>query len=124
MAQRVKEQLRYPIRYGIYRRPSGYLPVITCAASLAHQRLLGSVRVMRLDDDDLTSVTAEHLASLVSYVTRCVYIKNVSGCGLVNIMESVKSRVLDISRQSLSTEETQALVRAMESGVEMVKLNY
>ena len=31
--------------------------------------------------------------------------------------------VLDITSQSLGSEETQALVRAMESGVKIVKLN-
>ena len=100
------------------------LPVITCAASLAHHGLLSSVEEMRLCDVDLTSVPAEHLASLASCVTRCVYIWNISGCGLVTILDNVKSKVLWIISQSLGSEETQALVRAMESGVEIVKMNY
>ena len=100
------------------------LPEITCAASLAHHGLLGSVKDMSLDDVDLTSVPAEHLASLASSVTGRVYIENVSGCDLVTILDSVKSRVLNISRQRLgSSEETQALVRALESGVETVGLD-
>ena len=45
------------------------LPEITCAASLAHHGLLGSVEEMSLCDVDLTSVPAEHLASLFSSVT-------------------------------------------------------
>ena len=96
------------------------LPEITCAASLAHHGLLGSVEEMSLWDVDLTSVPAEHLASLFSSVTMGVDISNVSG--LVNILDSVKSKVLTIISQSLGTEETQALVQAMESGVEVVRL--
>ena len=94
----------------------------TCAASLAHHGLLGSVSYMSLGDVDLTSVTAEHLASLVS-VTGRVYIGNVSGSALVTILDSVKGEVFWICRQSLDSEETQALVRAMESRVEIVLLN-
>ena len=93
--------------------------MITCAASLAHHRLLGSVQIMRLWSVDLTSVPAEHLASLASSVIGCVYIENVSG--LVTILDSVKSKELEIS-QSLGSEETKALVRAMESGVEEITL--
>ena len=114
LAQRVKKKISsFPT-----------LPVITCAASLAHHRLLGSVEEMRLCDVDLTSVPAEHLASLASCVTRCVYIWNISGCGLITILDNVKSKVLWIISQSLGSEETQALVRAIKSRVEMVKLNY
>ena len=114
LAQRVKKKISsFPT-----------LPVITCAASLAHHRLLGSVEEMRLCDVDLTSVPAEHLASLVSGVTGTVTIYRVSGCNLVTILDSVRSRVMSICTQRLGSEETQALVRAMESGVEIVKLDY
>ena len=100
------------------------LPVITCATSLAHNGLLGSVERMWLRDVDLTSVPAEHLASLFSSVTGVVTIINVSGSdGLVAILDSVKSNSLNIISQSLGREETQALVRAMESGVEEIRLN-
>ena len=98
------------------------LPVITCAASLAHHRLLGCVKDLWLFNIDLTSVSAEHLASLVSRVTGYVTILNVSGCDLVTILDNVKSEELDISSQSLGSEETQALVRAMESCLEQVWL--
>ena len=98
------------------------LPAITCAASLAQHRLLGSVYMMLLKDVDLTSVPAEHLASLVSRVTGYVTISNVSGCDLVTILDSVRSKKMEISRQSLDSEETQALVQAMESRVEGVDL--
>ena len=96
--------------------------VITRAASLAHQGLLGSVTSVSLCDVYPTSLPAEHLASLVSSVTRILLIENVSGCDLVNILDSVNCTELSISSQSLGSEETQALVRAMESRVEDVEL--
>ena len=103
------------------------LPEFTCAASLAHHGLLGlvSTEVMRLDHVDLTStsVPPEHLASLISRATENLFIRNVSGCDLVIILYSVKSTELEICNQSLDSEETQALVQAMESGVESVGLS-
>ena len=80
------------------------------------------MREMRLDDIDLTSVPAEHLASLASCVINKTDIRNVSGCDLVTILDNVKSEQLYIWRQSLGSEETQAMVRAMESGVECLEL--
>ena len=99
------------------------LPVIKCAANMAHHGLLGPVREMRLCEVDLTSVPAEQLTSLTSSVTDGVQIENVSGFSLVNFMDNVKSKQLEISSQSLGSEETHALVRAMESRVEKVRLH-
>merc|ERR1712137_1081359 len=79
---------------------------------------------MNLIDVDLSSVPAEHLASLTSRVTGSAHICNVSGCDLVTILDSVKSDLwLSISRQSLGNEETEALVRAMESRVVRLDLD-
>ena len=97
--------------------------VITCASSLANHGLLGSVEWMWVCNVDLTSVPAEHLSSLVSSVTGHVKIWRISGCGLVTFLESVKSKELVISCQSLGSYETKALVRAMESGVESLGLD-
>ena len=99
------------------------LPELTYAACLAHHGLLGSVEWMRLEKYDLTSIPAEHLASLVSSVTGSLHIWDVSGFDLVNVLDSVKSEELSINFQSLDSEETQALVRAIESRVETVVLN-
>ena len=104
----------------------GNLPLITCAASLANHGLLRSLEVMKLHDqnDDvvnLTSVPAEHLASLVSCVTSHFVINNVI-VDLVTILDNVKCKHLSISRQNLGSEETQALVQAMESHVKEVGL--
>ena len=105
----------------------GNLPLIACGVSLARHGLLRSLEEMTLGDQnddvvDLNSVPAEHLASLVSSVTKWVGISNVVGCDLVTILDSVKSQELHIWHQSLGSEETQALVQAMESRVEKVKL--
>ena len=71
---------------------------------------------------DLTSVPAEHLASLISCVTDQLDIINV--ISLMSILNNVKSKVkaISISNQSMSSEETRAMVRAMESNVEIVIL--
>ena len=91
------------------------LPKISTAASLIHHKLFGSVNMatMRLDGLDLASVPAEYLASLTACVTELVEIWNVSNIDLTSILDRCKSAVLNIDNQTLSTEETQALVRAM-----------
>ena len=95
---------------------------IITAASLAHHGVLGSMNSMDLNNVDLASVPAEHLASLPSCVTMDVGIYNVSNCDLVSILDSVKCEQLLFDKQTLSSEETQALVRAMESNVQEVVL--
>ena len=69
----------------------------------------------------LESITTLRICTSVgpnySNYSTIVVISNVSECDLVTILNSVKSRVLSIRDQSLESEETQALVRAMESGV-------
>ena len=96
---------------------------IACVASLAHHRLLRSVNSLILSDVNLSSIPVDHLVSLVSCVTESVNIGNVSSCDLSPILDSLQCKQLDIESQSLNTEETQALVRAMETGVEDVSLS-
>ena len=105
-----------PFPYGLDLRD------IISAASFAYHGMLGSSLYFRLMDVDLTSVPAEHLASLIACVTDHFDIENV--IGLMNILNNIKSnvRAISISNQSLSSEETRALVRAMESNVEIVIL--
>ena len=96
------------------------LPDIKNAASLAHHGLLGSVHNLLLID--LPSIPFKHLASLASCVRNGVFIFNIRNCDIVSLLDSVNFRWLNISTQTLSSEETRALVRAMESGVERVVL--
>ena len=80
---------------------------------------------MLLRNIDIASVPTEHLASLASCVEYSLAINNnVSNCDLGSILGSVKCELLCISNRTLSREETQALVRAMESRVEWVRLGY
>ena len=109
LAERIKEKF-----------DNSSLPEITFAASLAHHGYLGSVETMFLWDVDLTTIPADHLSSLVSRVTKSVGFDNV--IGLVTILDSAKSLLLEMDGQSLGTEETQALLQAMKSRVEMVRL--
>ena len=92
------------------------LSLTSCAASLAYHGLLGQAEentCLALKNVDLTSVPDEHLASLLSRVATNVYIHNISDCGLVTTLNFVKCKGLTLS-QSLGSEETRALVQAME----------
>ena len=95
---------------------------IICCASLAHHGLLGSVGIMKLLGIDLSQVPTQHLASLASCVTGDLFIQNVSGCDLVSVLDSLNCEMLRIGGQSLGREETQALVQAMDSRLEIVML--
>ena len=95
---------------------------IARAASVAHLGHLGTLRNMFLYDVDLSSIPAGHLSSLASCVTSHVSIRNVSG--LSPLVSSLQCEWLCISKQTLNTEETEAMVRAMERGVERVTLGY
>ena len=88
---------------------------VTRAALLAHHGLLGSVGEIHLQDVYLNSVPSEHLAALASCVTGDVHIKNVRGCGLVSILNNLRCEHLIIRSQSLSSDETDALIRATET---------
>ena len=78
--------------------------------------------MMVLDYVDLASVPAEHLTSLATCVTKVVIIRDVSNCDLVSILDNLKCKELKIRNQVLGTEETWAVVRAMETRVETVGL--
>ena len=103
----LEERVREKICFASFSRCTSNLPVITCAASMAHRGLLGSVKDMGTRDVDLTSVPAEHLASLASNMTGRVFLENVRGCGLVTILDNVNCERLVLSCQSLGSEERQ-----------------
>ena len=101
---------------------------IACAGSLAQRGLLDDDAIgwMWLQNVDLSSVPSAHLASLVSYATVLLELKDVTGCDLVRLLDSALLQQEDdglvISDMSLGTEETKALVRAMETRVGTVTL--
>ena len=115
--ERLTERFRYVGVNG-----NGNIMRLMCGASLAHHSLLGSLYSLDLRNADLSPVPAQHLASLASCVTSELFINNVSGCDLVSLLSSLKCENMTITSQSLGREETQALVRAMESSVEWVTL--
>ena len=94
-----------------------------CGASLAHHGLLSSVKPLKLKDVDLSQVPSQHLRSLIFSVLSHLIIENLT-CDLANLITSLKCYELNIRRQRLGKEETQALVQAMamESRVVKVKL--
>ena len=103
-----------------------YISLIKSAALLAHHGMLGSLENIWLRSMTLASVPADHLASLVSSVTGTVRISFVI-ChqgGLIPLLNSIKCDTLHISSQTLGREETQALVRAMESNVKWLEMGY
>jgi len=95
----------------------------THSVSLKHHGLLDSVEELWLWNVDLTPIPAEHLVSLISCVTKCVKIVDVRTFDIVTLLDSVQCVTLSISSQNLSTEETWALVRAMDSNVEVLELS-
>ena len=133
LTRRVKDNIEEFTVASVDIRDVTRRPEFMCGASLAHHGLLGSVDQIGLYNIDLSPVPAQHLASLVSCVTKELSIMNVTGSDLVSILSSVKSQRLYIfsnlseryqrySLGSLGREETRALVQAMESRVESVGL--
>ena len=75
---------------------------------------------------DLSSVCSKQLDSLVNSVFSRLSIVNVSGCDLVSILDNIQCPItLTLHREEkLDTEETSALVRAMETQVKEVVLGH
>ena len=97
---------------------------VACAGILAHKGLLKPVEWMSLRDVNLASIPAEHMGSLVSYVTERVDIFPDGICDLVTILDSVNISSMFIGRRTLNNDETQALVRALETRVKIVRLEF
>ena len=77
-----------------------------------------------IGDIDLSCIPVQNLASLVACVRFSVSIENVRGCDLLKLLESVRSSRLNIYRQSLDTEETKTLVKALETYLEFFWWEY
>ena len=110
---------------------------VTALASLAYRGICESLEYLRLwnsvledpsrssnhrtESLDLGSVPDGHLQALVRCVTGDVQIINLANCDMSALLDCVNSRELLLS-QKLNQEETEALVRAMTSRVEVVHL--
>ena len=87
------------------------LPLWTCAAALAYHGLLGPVNATWLDrnyfDFDRVTIPVQHRTALVSCVTGIVNICHFNDCDLVTILDSIKSKSLNIFQsRRLGREET------------------
>ena len=101
-------------------------------ASLAHYGLLGSAKKLALHGNgfdrtgqllpiDLGFVPSDHLQALLPRVTEEVIITNVINYDMTSLLDSVSCKELRLI-QKLNQEETEALLRAMTSRVEIVHL--
>jgi len=120
--QSLTERIRGALSIG-----DGDITIVTCGAALAHHGLLSPMNELVLYEVDVSEVPAQHLASLASCVTSFLQIENViGGQHIVSLLTNLKCGELyiniNINRQSLGREETQALVQAMHSGVKWVGL--
>ena len=96
---------------------------MTCAAALAYRGWIRDLENIWLGEIDLDTVPSQHLISLFSSVKRTVNIDiEVTGWDLVTILDSLQCQEIRLGCKKLAREETQALVRAMESRVEKVLL--
>ena len=117
----VLESLEGKIKAKLFDSPS--LDMVICAGNMAKHGYLNDVKGMWLGDhDEGMWLEGVDIASLASNLERYIGIENVSGCSLVKILDSVKCPLVVMFHQSLDSEETRALVRAMESRVEKVRL--
>ena len=131
--QEAEEALKWPGLHGHECCPQQ----LTALASLAYQGIWESLEFLvlcnttpedpsesfstHLESLNLSSVPDEHLQALVQCVTSYVQIINVTNCNVSALLDCVNSRDLFLT-QKLKREETEALVRAMTSRVEVVYL--
>ena len=107
---------------------------IASLASFAHHGVIQEVSELSLCSNgyenhyhdpygilDLGFVPGEHLQALVPCVTDFIKIKNVTGCDVTSLLDSINCTELHLT-QKLNQDETDALVRAMATRVDDVSL--
>ena len=99
------------------------LELVRAAARLAHFGQIGFDHLI-LRHHDLSTIPGEHLCSLASSVRNIFDIMGVKGCDLVKMIDSVKCSELCISKQILDREATEAVVRAMDTRIEVAELEH
>ena len=106
------------------------LPVILTAASLAQHGVLcfneGKTKEVCLKNVDLGSIPIGQLGALAACIedptrgniqsARRLKIQNVTNCDFIDLLDNVKIVDLVLDKMTLFTEDTKALVRAMNSG--------
>merc|ERR1740128_832825 len=106
---------------------------ILALASLAHYGVIDVVKKIKLYSEekeettlylvplDLGLVPSDHLQALIPSVTEVMNITNVINYDMTSLLDSVICKELRLT-QRLNKEETEALVRAMTSRVEILRL--
>ena len=97
------------------------LPLLQSAANLATKGYITQVASLHFDNLDISLVTPEDMASLVKCVSDNVAIMRVHG-DLTPVLSNVKCTELKIINRSLTTNDTQNLLAAMDTRVKEVVL--
>ena len=93
------------------------------AAQLAQEGYLSSVKKMNIVNRNISEISSDNMAKLASIVTDFVNIDNMTpSTQLGTILASVQSEDLYLGTMSLNKKNTQALVTAMRTRVQYVKL--
>ena len=96
------------------------------AIALSNLLSLGVIETVKhliLHPENLRSLPGNHLQTLVSCATESVSAGNVTDQDLATLLDNVKCKKLNlVDEQTLNQEETEALVQAMTSRVEIVQL--
>ena len=110
MADKIAESLRNP-------SPAE----LQCGAALATQGHITKVKMLYLNNLDISPVPAGDLSSLVRCVSNIVQIASVNG-DLAPVLSSVHCEWLTVSNMALSSDDTQSLVTIMDRRVSKVFL--
>ena len=133
----VADQIRVPFNRGFYYdddvedrdRWLVRIKEIEVAASFAHRGILGPVKNMMLDVEEICQkicqINADHLGSLAACMTQGIGIhgNEIETEQVLTILDNLKCEMLGIGFRHIGTEETKALVRAMKRVVKRVILN-
>ena len=98
------------------------LELFLTAARLAHYGQIEFDHLI-LQDLDLSTVPREHLCSLASSVKDMFDIQGIRGCDLIKIIDSTKCYKLGIFNLKLDREATEAVVRAMDTRIQLAKIS-
>ena len=84
--------------------------------------VIETVKHLRLHPENLRSLPGNHLQTLVSCVTESISIGKATNQDMAILLDNIQCKELYLVKQTLNQEETEALVQAMTSRVEIVQL--
>ena len=86
--------------------------------------VIETVKHLRLHPENLRSLPGNHLQTLVSCVTESISIGKATNQDMAILLDNIQCKELYLVKQTLNQEETEALVRAMTSRVEILRLDF